>query len=69
MIGCSEPTPIAAGLAAGSRPLSGRLRAPSPDSRVAALRGGETSSKVLINPLFRADSVSPSYTSPSRTRH
>jgi hypothetical protein len=33
----SEPTPIATGLAAQSRPLSGRLRAPSPGSRLASL--------------------------------
>ena len=57
LTGWSEPTPIATGLAAGSRPLSGRLRVPSPGSRLASLVGAETSSKVLTNPLFRADSL------------
>jgi hypothetical protein len=52
----SEPTPIATGLAAQSRPLSGRLRAPSPRSRLAALLGADPSSKVLMTPHFRADS-------------
>ena len=54
-MGRSEPTPIATGIAAASRPLSGRLQAPSPGSRLASLLGAEPSSKVVKNPLLRAD--------------